>query len=185
MKKFTDILNENTELDSLVEFKISDPNVGNNIKNYIYNYLKITKEKLNDPENVKKLNDFLDSAEETTTKVVNAVKKERNLRIISNMVDIGKWISIVAGVYGLIFNTKASFFHGVELGGITALKLAFFLYIIKLIISVFRKYHTFTKLVRDGKKFVDSIVNIIKQKKSNDNITENYIECLKNYEIIE
>lgn len=193
MKKFTDILKEsnNDEFNNFLneEFKIPIINkdvkeTATEIKDYIYEHLKIAKDKISDPENVKKVNSFLDSVEEVSTKITDTIKKERNLKILSNVIDFAKWGSIIAGVYGLVFNSSISFVSGIEVGGIGAFKLALFLYIMKLIISVFRGIVVFGDLVKNIKSFVSNIINILKQKKTDDSVSEKYINCLNEFELI-
>lgn len=193
MKKFTDILKEsnNDEFNNFLneEFKIPIINkdvkeTATEIKDYIYEHLKIAKDKISDPENVKKVNSFLDSVEEVSTKITDTIKKERNLKILSNVIDFAKWGSIIAGVYGLVFNSSISFVSGIEVGGIGAFKLALFLYIMKLIISVFRGIVVFSDLVKNIKSFVSNIINILKQKKTDDSVSEKYINCLNEFELI-
>jgi len=180
------------------EFKIPQfirnyKETGDLIKDKVYENLQIAKDKINDPENIRKLNDFLDNVEETTTKISNTMKNNRNLKIIENMLTGSKWIAIVTSVYQLIFNTTISL-TSFSLGGIGAIKIALFLYILKLIVNIFRNYNNFISLTKAAKDFVINITKIFKttnnsnnpviNNNSSDNISESYILYLTEKGII-
>jgi len=189
VKKFSEIIIETNEYNKLINEEFTIPKfvkdykeTGTLIKDKVYENLQIAKDQINDPENIQKLNDFLDKVEETTTNVSNIMKNDRNLKIIENLLNVGKWGSIVTSVYQLIFNTTLSFTH-FSLGGIGAIKIALFLYILNLIVSTFRKYNTFVSLIREVKNFIINIINAIKKPNSS-NVSESYVLCLKEYGII-
>lgn len=186
--KYNDFINEDYNFSSFINEEFKFPEVfpdmtkkGEIIKDKVYEYLQIAKEKANDPENIKKLNDFLDSVEQTTTKVSDIMKKDRNIAIVSNLLNFGKWGALITGIYQVIFNSVISFSH-FELGGVGAFKIALFLYVLNIIITVFRKYNNLVSVVREIKNFVTNIINILKGTKGQ--IHENYILCLEKYKII-
>lgn len=155
-----------------VEYDGDINNTSDVIKDKVYEYLKITKDKINDPENIKKINTFLDEIESVSKNISITLKKDRNLKISENLLGLGKWISLITGIYQLIFESSASIFSGIEIGGITALKFALFFYITKLIVTIFRRVRNFKVLVQDAKSVVNGIINLFK--KNNDEVTENY-----------
>ena len=172
---------------SNISLKTSIGNVKDIVVDKISEFLGIARDKMNDPENKKKLNDFLINLERFATKIKSNLKTEKGKDRAILLSTMASYASLFAGIWGVIFNSglehwwnPASF----ELGGVFFLKLALFFYVIKLILTLFKNVSKVGSILSDAKKLIVEIVNLFKSKTDENQIKESVNLMLLEFELL-
>jgi hypothetical protein len=172
---------------TIPSLKISANDAQKIIKDNVTKFLEISEDKINDPENVAKLKDFLAKMEETSGKLQSALKKRRTQTAMIIVTGLGMYSSLIAGIWNAVFNSglehwwnPASF----QVGGLFYFKLALFLFIIRLILKAYRAINDFANIISNVKGFINDVLNLFKKTKSEEKIQENLNIILLKYDLL-
>lgn len=188
MKTYNEFVALNEFKIDLPKLKVSASEAGGIIKEKVHEFLEISKEKVNDPENQKKVKNFLLKLEDLASKTLKAIKSRKGQTRMIIMSQIGMYISLIAGIWGAIFHSGADVWYKpwtFELGGTQALKLALFFFVLQLIIKTFRGISELTSFLSGIKKFFSSLFGLFKGKKSDDEISEGINNLFIEYDLID
>lgn len=164
-----------------ISLKISAEDVKNVVVNNVSDNLKIAKDKINDPENKKKLNTFLNNLEQFSIKIKDTLKTRKGQNRAILLSSIATYSSLFAGIWGAIFNSGfANWWNpgSFEMGGLFYLKLALFFYLIKIILKVYKNVSTLTTFLKDSKKFIIQIYNLFKSNPTDDSVVKESVNLL-------
>lgn len=144
------------------------------IKDKVNDFLEISKDKITDPENIQKIKTFLLKLESIGMNIGKALKTKKGQDRAVFLTGLTSVSSLLVGVYQAIFNSGLADWwnpFSFELGGVGFLKLALFLFVIRLIIKAYRSLSSFSEFFNKGRNFMS---NIFKSKNKNE-ITEHLI----------
>jgi len=182
-KEFTAINEYKLTVPSL---KVSAAEAKEKITDSVGDFLKISKDKINDPENQEKVKNFLSKLEQEAIKIKSFMKTKKGQNRAILLSSISMYSSLIAGIWGMVFNSGLEKWWNpgsFELGGVFFIKLALFLFVIRLILKAYKNINEFTGFVSGIKNFITSIINLFRKNNKEEVVQENINLLLEKYEI--